>query len=206
MPQTSYQLKIVLIGSKPVIWRRILMPADSSFFDLHVAIQDSFGWEDSHLQQFFTKNPYGKKRDYQRITFPMPEYDEFEEETRDVRDTQLNSLFKHPKDIVYYEYDFGDSWMHKIKLEKILPLEDVEYPTLLDGQNACPPEDCGGLGGYYRLLEVLTNSKHREHKDMMDWMGLEDPTEFDPHAFAKDAVKFRDPKKVLQAYEKGFGV
>jgi len=202
------QIKITLAGSKPAIWRKILVSENYSFFDLHVAIQDALGWEDSHLHQFFNQTPYGRNRDYQRAAFPMPEFDDgFEEKTLDERKLRLSEWLKSPKNKVYYEYDFGDGWMHEIKLEKILSTAaNTKRPILLDGENACPPEDCGGLGGYYGLLEVLADPKNPKHDDMMEWMGLDDPSDFNPASFDKTSVKFRDSKKVLKAYEKGFKV
>jgi hypothetical protein len=71
------------------------------------------------------------------------------------------------------EYDFGDSWGHKITVEKVLP-SDVTATTIalcLDGARACPPEDCGGVWGYANLLKILKNRKHPEHKDMKEWIG-----------------------------------
>ncbi len=205
--KSVYQIKITLLGSKPVIWRRILVPNTYSFFDLHVAIQSAMGWEDAHLHQYFTKSPYGRSRDYERIHFPMPEMDDFEKEAYDERKIRISKYLLNPKDTVFYEYDFGDSWAHEIKLEKILPTEaKLKYPVLLDGENACPPEDCGGIGGYYGLLEALYDPKNPEHKDMMEWMGLDDIFEFDPKEFNKKTVKFRDSGKVLKIYEKQFGV
>lgn len=192
------QLKITLIGLKPPIWRRLLVPADYSFFDLHVALQDTFGWFDCHLHQFFTENPYKRTSRWQHIAFPMPEM----EDVIDERETKLYDWFKNIKDLMWYEYDFGDSWMHEIKLEKILASEvDVAYPQLLDGARACPPEDCGGIGGYQDLLDVLANPKDREYANMLEWLGISKAEEFDPEGFNKDNVNFRDPKKILREFE-----
>ena len=74
-----------------------------------------------------------------------------------------------------YEYDFGDSWEHAIKVEKIFPhASDASTIALcLDGARACPPEDCGGFSGYADLLKILKNRKHPEHKEMKEWIGDE---------------------------------
>ena len=148
------QLKIILCGSKPAIWRTIIVSADYSFFALHVAIQDSFGWTDSHLHQFFTESPYKRSGRSRRIAFPMPEMED--EDSIDERKTKLKRYFSKPKTVIFYEYDFGDSWMHEIKLEKIVPKNPkARYPLLVGGESACPPEDSGGLGGFYQLLDIL---------------------------------------------------
>ena len=105
-----------------------------------------------------------------------------------------------------YEYDFGDTWMHEVKVEKIIPLDSkIIYPHLVDGEMACPPEDCGGLGGYYELLEILKNPKAKEHKDMLEWLGIKSATDFDTTSFDPKDIKFRDSNKVLKQYEKRFG-
>ena len=71
-----------------------------------------------------------------------------------------------------YEYDFGDGWEHDVVVEKILPPDPTfKHPMCLAGANACPPEDCGGIGGYCHLLKVLRDPQHPEHADMKDWIG-----------------------------------
>ncbi len=197
------EVKITLMESRPPIWRTLLIPADYNFFTLHVAIQDAFGWEDSHLHQFHTADPYRRVGEYQRIGFPIPEM----EDLTDGRKTKLFQFLRRQKDKMWYEYDFGDSWIHEITVEKILSSDPkIKYPHLVDGANACPPEDCGGIGGYEHLLEVLANPKDKEHQEMLEWLGVESPVDFDPKYFDKKDMKFRDPKKVLKQYEKGFGV
>lgn len=197
------QLKITLVGSEPKIWRRILVLSDYSFFTLHVAVQDAFGWEDAHLHQFFTDSPFKRNSKYYRISFPMPEDDI--DDIIDERKVKLSEYLRKAKDMMFYEYDFGDSWMHEIKLEKILPKNPKnKYPILLGGEQACPAEDSGGLGGYCNLLEILKKPKHPEHQDMLDWLGIESAEEFDPKMFDPSTIRFRDPKKVLREYEEHF--
>jgi hypothetical protein len=86
--------------------------------------------------------------------------------------TVLSELAPSVKSKFIYEYDFGDSWEHLIEVVKIGPSEeDVKYPVCLAGELACPPEDCGGLWGYYEKLEILKNPKHEEYEDILGWMG-----------------------------------
>jgi hypothetical protein len=96
-----------------------------------------------------------------------------------------------------YEYDFGDGWEHEILLEKILPRDPgVRYPRCIGGARACPPEDCGGVHGYANFLAAISNSKHEEHDEYLDWIGGEfDPEKFDVAKFEnalKDIVEFSD--------------
>ena len=93
-----------------------------------------------------------------------------------------------------YIYDFGDYWDHKIQLEKILPREDnVDYPVCIKGKRASPPEDCGGVPGYYELLVIIKDPGHEEYKEMIEWLGVE----FDPEHFDPKEVVFYDPDEYL---------
>ena len=87
-----------------------------------------------------------------------------------------------------YDYDFGDSWEHIVTLEKILPADasTSAKAVCLAGSHACPPEDCGGIGGYEQLLRVLRNKKHREHKNMKAWLGRP----FDPEYFDAAMINY----------------
>ena len=94
-----------------------------------------------------------------------------------------------------YVYDFGDNWEHTVKLEKILPRQEgIPYPKCTDGKRACPPEDCGGSWGYEDFLKAITNPKHREHKEMLDWVG----GSFDPEHFDIKEVVFENPAQRLK--------
>lgn len=205
---TGLQLKISLMDSKPMIWRRIVVPHMYTFFDLHVAIQDVFEWQDAHLHQFFIDNPEIHTETKIRIAFPMPDddmYDLFEVVKMDEREVSLIQYLKKPKDAVYYEYDFGDSWMHKVQLEKVVSNVEGECPKLVVGAQAEPREDCGGISGYYHLLNVLRNPDHKEHDELCDWLGIDEPEVYLEREFDTD-IPFRDPKKVLRYYEQQLGL
>lgn len=182
--QNVYQFKITLKNSKPPIWRRIQVPESYSFWDLHTAIQDAMGWEDCHLHEFIF--PYFRAPD--SVIIGLPEGNEYLHGSK----IKINKYFKQEKDKADYWYDFGDDWFHLVVLEKILPKDPKqEYPVCLAGKMACPPEDCGGIGGFYALLEVLNDPKHPDYEDTLDWIGEGfDPNEFDPRE-----VYFEDPKE-----------
>jgi Plasmid pRiA4b ORF-3-like protein. len=191
-----------LIGSDPKIWREIIVPENYSFFALNVAIQDVLGWEDSHLHQYFTVDPYNTRPPYPRIAIPNPEYDDGEDVV-DERKAKIKEYLGKIGAKVYYEYDFGDSWMHEIEAVKILENDGkIKIPAIISGEMAAPPEDCGGIGGYYDLIEAVKNTKNPGHEDMMEWLGIEKPSDFDPAKFNIREIKFHDPKKVLARYEK----
>ncbi len=175
MPEKNYQLKITLNHSKPPIWRRVQVPGDFTLDRLHEVIQVVMGWGNYHLHQFLIGNVYYGE--------PHPDYIT---EMKDEKKVRLSELVSEGDQFVY-EYDFGDSWEHKVQVEKILPRERgvrYRYPKLLKGKRACPPEDVGGIWGYEEFLEAIRDPDHPEHEDMLDWIG----GEFDPEKFDKDEI------------------
>jgi hypothetical protein len=164
-----YQLKVTLKGSSPRIWRRILVGGDASLAKLHRILQAAMGWSDSHLHLF---KIHGEE-------YGTPDEDE-ELDIADDRRVKLADLLG-PKDRFMYEYDFGDCWLHEILVEKIVPREEgTRYPLCVAGARACPPEDCGGIGGYFNFLEAIEDPDHEEHENLLEWIGGSfDPEEFD---------------------------
>ena len=187
-----YQFKISLKEIKPVIWRRIQVPENYTFWDLHVAIQDSMGWWDSHLHSFVVKNPVtGKKEE---IGIPS---DDFLDEmpTLPGWEEKISEWFTEENKKAEYLYDFGDDWHHGVTLEKILSREQKDkYPRCIAGKRACPHEDCGGVWGYHDLLEIISNPAHEEYEEMMEWLG----GAYDPEAFDPTKVVFDNPKERLK--------
>ena len=166
----TYQLKIALKGAKPPIWRRFLT-ANSIFLPkFHEAVQIIMGWTDTHLHQFEAGNRcYG-----------VPDTDFAFSEILDEKKYKLSQLLKKEKDAIFYAYDFGDGWEHKITLEKILPFDpETALPLCIKAKGACPPENVGGIWGYYNFLEALNDPNHLEHEDYKDWVG----GDFDPTAY-----------------------
>ena len=169
-----YQLKITMQDSKPPIWRRIQVKSDTTLEKLHSIIQTVMGWYNSHLHQFIIDGIYYGLAD-----------PDFDFDIKNERGVKLESVVSQVKDSFIYEYDFGDSWEHKVLLEKITSFENgVNYPTCLDGKRACPPEDCGGIWGYYDLLETLKDPSDPEYEETLEWIG----EEFDPEFFDLDEI------------------
>ncbi|MCX9012985.1 MAG: plasmid pRiA4b ORF-3 family protein [Candidatus Methanoperedens sp.] len=182
-----YQFKITLQGIKPPIWRRIQVPETYTFWDLHVAIQDAMGWSDYHLHEFEILNPVTGSI----VNIGLPD-DELGRKILIDWNQKIADYFTMENPSADYMYDFGDGWEHKIQLEKILPREkNVTYPVCIKGKRACPPEDCGGVGGYENFLEIIKNPEHDEYEEMLEWVG----GAFDPEHFDPKEVKFDDPDK-----------
>ena len=181
-PVPVYQIKVGLRGARPPIWRRLEVPADISLARLHTVIQIAFGWDDSHLHVFET--PYG--------SFGSPDADLGH---RSETSVTLEQVAPAANSKLRYTYDFGDDWEHDILVEKVFDYEmtldhemTTAYPRCTGGRRAAPPDDCGGIWGYAELVEVLNDPADQEHKDRLEWLGLDDAAEFDPDRFDAEAI------------------
>src|SRR5262249_30837213 len=173
---TVYQFKITLLESHPPIWRRIQVQ-DCTLDKLHEHIQTAMGWTNSHLHHFKVKDQlYGD---------PMLLQENFEDmEYEDSTTARISDILpKTGKRFRFeYEYDFGDSWDHEVLFEGVVRADPkAKYPLCLEGERACPPEDCGGIWGYPDFVEAIQNPDHERHEELLEWVGGRfDPEEFDP--------------------------
>ncbi|MFA5878935.1 MAG: plasmid pRiA4b ORF-3 family protein [Candidatus Margulisiibacteriota bacterium] len=168
-----FQFKITLKDIEPPIWRRVLAPSNYNFEQFHILIQEAMMWANYHLHEF--RIPIKGSKRFVKIGIPDDEYPD--EDLLDATQEKIADYFQKPNQKILYIYDFGDGWEHEIKLEKILLKEKGEkYPKCIAGERACPPEDCGGTGGYEDLLEILANPNHEEYRSMKTWAG----DDFDP--------------------------
>ena len=169
-----YQLKISLLGISPMIWRRLLVPGSTRIAELHHIIQIAMGWSDYHLHRF---RIYAKEYGISYIGGIS-----FSDNPHEVR---LADFGFQAGDRFEYEYDFGDSWLHELRVEKIISPEPKKtYPLCLDGKRACPPEDCGGAWQYLAILHVLKKPFHPDREELLSELGKS----FNPEAFNRQAV------------------
>lgn len=173
MRKIQYQLRVSLNGSEPPVWRQIQLTGDLSLEDLHDIIQAALGWQNQELYQFIIDEQIYGDRDLGSG------------ETRhDASAVTLGELVKRPKTTLIYEYDLADGWEHEVLVEKIKPIEasEVEIPQCIAGENACPPEGCGGIFGYYELLSVIKDEKHPAYSEFKEQYGDVDAKAFDIEA------------------------
>ncbi len=180
-PQQIYQIKVTLLDTDPPIWRRLLVPADLTLEQLHNVLQIAMGWEDCHMHEFrIGPQRYGTPDPMERAFGGPP--------TASERTARLFDVLARVGAKAVYTYDFGDSWDHQIVVEKRLaPEPGSAYPACLAGERHGPPEDCGGIPGFYNLLEAIRDPEHEEHEELLDWVG----GSFDPDAFSVDEVNRR---------------
>jgi hypothetical protein len=180
-----YQLRIALRHTKPEIWRRVLVAGETTLATLHYIIQTAMGWENMHLHVFGVG-------DF--------EYSDPEMKVKRAKDERSAKLFRiAPKkgDAFFYEYDFGDSWYHDVKVEAVSEGDDryPGHPVCIGGAGACPPEDCGGVPGYEYLLKVVRDRKHPDYQYKVGRFGRR----IDPEAFDIDLVSHGLAQVVTQA-------
>jgi hypothetical protein len=176
-----YQIKVTLLGTDPPIWRRLLVPADLTLEQLHDVLQRAMGWEDCHMHEFRIGQQRFGKPDPMEQAFGGPR-------TANERMARLSSVLGRVATKAMYTYDFGDSWEHQIVVEKRLAPElGRAYPACLAGDRHGPPEDCGGIPGFYNLLEAISDPEHEQHEELLDWLG----DVFDPEAFSVAEVNRR---------------
>ncbi|MFY1598982.1 plasmid pRiA4b ORF-3 family protein [Micromonospora sp. WMMD737] len=169
MPRQIFQLKISLAGVRPPVWRRVLVPGGYTLDRLHRVVQHAMGWRDCHLHSFEIEGrQYGE---------PDPDG---ELALRDELDVRLDAVLGKGSRF-HYTYDFGDWWEHDLVVEDACTADpDGRYPSCLDGERACPPEDVGGPAGYQALLAALADPAHPGHREARDRVGDRfDPADFD---------------------------
>ena len=167
MSHKVFELDVRLSEIEPPIWRTIELAGTSTLEELHFAIQVAMGWTNSHLHQFIIDD----------TSYGMADVDGAEMEIEDEQQFRLQDLAKEGDSFVY-EYDFGDSWEHEVTIKNVRTLSKPTWPRCTAGAGACPPEDCGGTGGYENLLRVLADPSHEEHRVSVEWSSNFKPEHF----------------------------
>jgi hypothetical protein len=188
MKQTQvFQFKIVLNHVHPLIWRRIVVPSDYTFWDLHVAIQDAMGWQDCHLHEFRIDDP----RIESQLSIGIPDEDIVDDpQFLASWEIAVAELLSPTNSELLYIYDFGDWWEHTVTFEELHNSQpSLTYPVCVAGERACPPEDSGGPHGYQLFIEAMEDPNHKAHEQYSEWIGCE----FDAEKFDPTTVEFDDP-------------
>lgn len=211
----AYQIKIDLVGSEPLIWRRVVMPADATFNRLHDVIHKVTNFQGGypgsyHLFEFdlpednirvtndeeaYQEHQHFKKNRKEIKAKILDVEPKFEEMAR-IQLRNLETVIRKPAGIkidtylenygeLHYIYDYGDDWHFLITLEEIREDYHYGYPTLIDGAETSPPEDVGGLPGYYEFLQIYHDPNHPEHENMTEWAEMQLFRAYDPNFINK---------------------
>ncbi len=179
----AVQLKITLKLENREIWRRLIVPVEMSFKKFHRTIQETFGWMDYHLHEFYiyeasdvsskSLNPYHPiylKEGFTPIVnlISHDEAYDFPSQIPMIHEKEKKLSDYLPREMKYI-YDFGDTWKHHIEVEEFIDGYDKNHPICLAGEGNTPPEDVGGSSGFEEFLEIIADSSHPEYKSMMEW-------------------------------------
>ena len=166
-----FELTISLDQTFPLVWRKVLVHDFITLDELHILIQASMGWENRHLYDFNINNK----------TY-TDEESAIEMNSLVADGVELRDILGDTKKFTY-TYDFGDDWKHDIEITSILENDKkMLYPVCIGGENACPPEDCGGPHGFEKLKEALLGKDKKTKDQFLTWLGgYYNPTTFDPN-------------------------
>jgi hypothetical protein len=157
-------LRIELQGIEPLIWRRVAVHTGMSLTGVHGVIQAAMGWIDCHLWDLeVSGRKYGMR---------LPNDPDWNERIENAETATLGTLLHAGERRMQYVYDMGDCWEHSIIVERVAAsAPDVSYPQFLGGERRCPPEDCGGVPGYYEFLRNVTSERKDKREHALVWYG-----------------------------------
>ncbi|WP_376094045.1 plasmid pRiA4b ORF-3 family protein [Roseomonas sp. CCTCC AB2023176] len=164
-------LRIELCHSDPLIWRQVEVPTSITLKVLHEVVQAAMGWFDQHLWEF--------RIGQQRFGLPMDE-DWGTEPRIEAAKVRLREVLTPRRTVITYLYDFGDDWEHRLILTNIRQGEPgIGYPHYVAGEGNAPPEDCGGIPGFYDKLAIAADPAHPDHAEIVEWLDDYDPRTID---------------------------
>lgn len=169
------RIKVSVVGSEPAIWRVLEVDPSLTLDRVHEVLQTAVGWWDYHLHSFADTDPYVRLRAVDGIVREPRRWvsqDLLEDNDEDLPETDwtLGQILTAESGALFYEYDFGDGWIHRLELTGTLPRPANAPPArLVDGARRAPLEDSGGIGGYHDLLDALADPGHEQHKDLTAW-------------------------------------
>lgn len=179
------RLRIELLGTDPLVWRRVVVPEQINLHRLHELIQDVMGWADCHLYEFECNGRYyGEPDEWSDRPIAL------------ARNAKLKAMAARAKEGVFqYIYDFGDGWEHRLVVEETGLEKADPCPRFIDGAMACPPEDIGGIPGYAALKAAATGEQDEHGQYLLESLD----GEFDPEALDEEEIA-----DILVPFQAGF--
>jgi hypothetical protein len=169
------EVRVELVDSEPQIWRRFELRGSLALSQVHQVLQAAFGWEDAHLHRFVTSDPFAPLRpvdgEFPEAQQWLPGEECEEPGDRPEEDCSLDQLLALGSGGAFYEYDFGDSWLHRLELVSRRPaVKDSPFARLIDGARRGPLEDSGGFPGYEEIMDALADPAHPDHAEYSAWV------------------------------------
>lgn len=175
--QQALELMVKLDLENQDVWRKLIVPENTTFLEFHYILQKAFGWTNSHLAQFEVE-----LNDFDEINIVLSDED-MEFASEDVKmvygETATLKEYMPKYEKIKYIYDYGDYWEHIITAQKVISDYDKTYAICLDGSGDRPPEDVGGEGGYEDFLHILSNPDHTEYRFIKEWFEGQQECTFD---------------------------
>ncbi|MFV1975949.1 MAG: hypothetical protein ACC651_09390 [Candidatus Scalindua sp.] len=116
-------------------WKRVIeLSEETDLYDFHLYIQKIIGFDNDHLFEFFVGKSWRKR---ERVFG-----DEYGFEESEGLDTMLNEVYPLTGSKLYYHFDFGDSWMFKIKKgrKKKYVEKGITYPRVIESEGENPDQ------------------------------------------------------------------
>jgi hypothetical protein len=199
-------LKIELELGEYKAWRKVIVPLNYTFRELHSILQKLYNWQDYHLHEFFvyseekddTKN--WNQSEYHRDGYKAVLNLAMDQENLEYNNDELNFAAEDfelavenevkLKEVlparIKYIYDHGDNWQHYLETDEIIEDYNSNTPTFLEGEGTAPPEDVGGVGGFSEFMEIISNPDHEEYESMLEWAESQRFKEYDPEKIESD--------------------
>ena len=181
----AVELKVTLQMENHNIWRRLVVPLNTTFSQFHKVLQAAFGWLDYHLHEFFIygdemqdisfiNHPFYNKAGYKPVVNLVSDEEDFDYLREDGIERKLEKGIRLSEYIpkykrLQYVYDFGDNWRHYIEVERVIDDYDKNYAICIDGEGNAPPEDVGGEYGYDKFLEIISYKNNPEYESTLAW-------------------------------------
>lgn len=162
------EVRVELVDSEPDIWRLLEIRSYMDLDHVHQVLRAAFGWEDAHLHRFTTGDPLGPLRPVDgedpEVLQWLPGRECEEPTDRPEEDCSLDQLLTPGSGRAFYEYDFGDSWLHRLELVSRRPADEVSpHARLIDGARCGPLQDSGGFPGYEEIMDAGQSPRLHRH-------------------------------------------
>lgn len=174
-PESLLTVRVELVGSEPEIWRQLEVRGSLTLDQVHLVLQTAFGWEDMHLHRFTADDPFAPLRpvgdEIPETLQWLPRHECDEPDDRPEEDVSLDQLLVLGSGAAFYEYDFGDSWLHRLELVSQRQANEGTPPArVLYGARRGPLEDSGGFPGYEEIMDILADRSHPDHAERSLWV------------------------------------
>jgi len=208
--ETILRIRVHLVDSEPEIWRLLEVDASLRLDQLHQVLQIAMGWENAHLHAFSEAPPYSASPS-RKVPAVEPrrwmarELLEDDDRALAERDFTVAQVLSEEGGPLFYEYDFGDGWVHRIDLiETVAKMPVDPAARLIRGERRGPLEDSGGIDGYEELIRALADPAHEDHDDLTEWVGEDefDPDELDTSGINRALTALFTPARKRRATRK----